>query len=70
MSDILKRIKQSHTPASEQLQQAQALLRSNATWDKKLVQLEALEAAAPDFEKPMFADLFSSLQLSRGHDGR
>lgn len=63
MNDILNRIKAGHQPPSEQLRDAQALLRSSLSYDEKLTKLEALAKAAPPAEREQFGDLLSNLNL-------
>lgn len=69
MNDILKRIKQNHREPSEQLSQAQDVLRQSITDEDKYQQIETLAKQAPSYERDQFGDLLSNLVLRGDTNG-
>ena len=69
MNDILNRIKQNHREPSEQLSQAQEILRQSIPDEDKYQQIETLAKQAPNYEREQFGDLLSNLVLRSDSNG-
>ena len=69
MNDILKRINQGHKAPSEQLSQAQEILRQIRTDKDKYHKIELLAKQAPSYEREQFGDLLSNLVLRSDSNG-
>ena len=69
MNDILNRIKQNHREPSEQLSQAQEILRQSISDEDKYQQIETLAKQAPSYEREQFGDLLSNLVLRSDSNG-
>lgn len=69
MNDILNRIKQNHREPSEQLSQAQDILRQSIPVKDKYQKIETLAKQAPNSEREQFGDLLSNLVLQGDNNG-
>ena len=69
MNDILKRINKGHKAPSEQLSQAQEVLRQSIPAEDKYQKIETLAKQAPIHELEQFGDLLSNLVLRSDSNG-